>query len=219
MLVTLLRLVHLLLTIWLILLLCASVKASPQTTAQADVQIIQPSRAALAQRANLTRIARASWGMDAPIPLFAAQIHQESQWNAAAVSRVGAIGAAQFIPATASWWCALNKMSASDCQPTNIVWAMRAMIGYDLWLYQRVYGATELDRWWATLRSYNGGLGHWQKEAALVAHPADHTRIDAACGHASRSLLHCSENLAYPQRILLRHQLIYAGWGRIVGAS
>jgi soluble lytic murein transglycosylase-like protein len=216
---TLLRLVHLLLTIWLILLLLWSDKASAQTTAQADVQITQPSRAALAQRASLTRIAHASWGLDAPVPLFAAQIHQESGWNAAAVSRAGAIGAAQFIPATAAWWCALNKLSAMECQPTNIAWAMRAMIGYDLWLYQRVHGATELDRWWATLRSYNGGLGHWQKEAAFVPPPADHTRIDAACGHASRSALHCPENLGYPQRILFRHQLMYAGWGRMVGAA
>lgn len=52
---------------------------------------------------ELTRNARAVWGLNAPVSTFAAQIHQESQWNARARSPVGAQGLAQFMPATASW--------------------------------------------------------------------------------------------------------------------
>ena len=194
----------------------------------------KPPQAALKYRAELTRLAHSGWGLDAPVPMFAAQIHQESGWNPEAVSRVGAKGMAQFMPATARWWCDLNRLSAEDCQPTNPVWAMRALIGYDRWLYARVRGANEFDKLWAALRSYNGGLGHWQKEAALAAalvrkSPSPlaplpqagegnigRTAIDAACGKARRSPVHCAENLGYPQRILLIHQPRYAAWGKAV---
>lgn len=173
-------------------------------------------RASLQHRAALTRIAHAGWGLDAPVPLFAAQIQQESGWNPQAVSRVGATGMAQFMSATAQWWCALNKLSAIECQPSNPVWAMRSLVGYDRWLYQRVKGNTEFDRAWAMLRSYNGGLGHWQKEAAIANAGGNRIAIDAACGRASRHVSHCAENLAYPDRILNRSQPRYAAWGRVV---
>jgi Transglycosylase SLT domain len=172
-------------------------------------------RQALQHRADLTRIAHSTWGLNAPIPAFAAQIHQESGWNTDAVSRVGATGAAQFMPATSRWWCALNKLSDSECQPRNVTWSLRALVGYDHWLMERVYGSNEYDRLWATLRSYNGGLGHWQREAAL-APVKSRVAIDAQCGRAKRSVIHCAENLGYPDRILNRHQPLYASWGRVV---
>ena len=173
-------------------------------------------QAAHQHRGDLTRIARQTFGLDAPVPVFAAQLHQESGWNPTAMSPVGAKGMAQFMPATAQWWCSLNKLSAIDCQPTNPIWSLRALVGYDYWLYQRVAGNTEFDKWWATLRSYNGGLGHWQKEAATVTPALNHAAIDAACGNARRSKIHCPENLGYPQRILNRLQQRYATWGRTV---
>lgn len=173
-------------------------------------------KAAHQYRNDLTRIARSVWGLDAPVPVFAAQIQQESGWNPGAVSKVGALGMTQFMPATATWWCALNKIDAADCQPRNPIWAMRALAGYDLWLYQRVYGQTEYDRLWAALRAYNGGLGHWQKEAAFVRPALNHEAIDTACGRASRARVHCAENLGYPERILNKYQSRYASWGRTV---
>jgi len=170
-------------------------------------------------RGDLTRIARANFGIDAPIPIFAAQIHQESGWNVNAVSAVGAKGIAQFMPATAKWWCDLNKLSIAECQPTNPVWAVRSLVGYDAWLMHRISGETEFDKWWATLRSYNGGLGHWQKEARIASPSLEHTVIDENCGRASRAKVFCAENLGYPDRILRRIQPKYAGWGRIVAEA
>jgi len=55
------------------------------------------------QRSTLIRMARAEWGLDAPVAAFAAQLQQESGWQADAVSRVGARGMAQFMPSTARW--------------------------------------------------------------------------------------------------------------------
>lgn len=177
--------------------------------------VAAPSRAALAYRGDLTRAAHTTWGLDAPIPAFAAQIHQESGWNPNAVSRVGARGMAQFMPATATWWCNLNSLAIADCQPNNPVWSLRALVGYDRWLYERVHGANEFDRLWAADRSFNGGLGHWQKEALKAGSPRRQD-IDAACGLASRAAVHCVENLGYPKRILLQLQPIYSSWGRVV---
>lgn len=174
-------------------------------------------RAALKHRADLVRIAHAEWGLDAPIAAFAAQIHQESGWNPAAVSQVGAQGLTQFMPATTRWWCGLAGTPAAQCIPTNPVWAMRAMVGYDRWLFERVRGGSEFDRLWAALRSYNGGLGHWQAEARAAGSMA-RAQVDAACGRAKRAAVHCTENLGYPRRILLTLQPRYLVWGRGVAA-
>lgn len=172
-------------------------------------------RAAIKHRGDLTREARMVWGLDAPVPVFAAQIHQESGWNPAAVSRVGALGMAQFMPATVRWISGLVPGLAAG-MPTNPVWAIRALVNYDYWLFERVRGASELDKHWAALRSYNGGLGWWQQEAKLAS-SAFHDDVDAQCGRGRRSAAFCPENLAYPRRILHVLQPIYRGWGRMVG--
>jgi len=162
--------------------------------------------------------ARQAWGLDAPVAAFAAQVHAESAWNPLAVSRVGAKGMAQFMPGTATWWCQINKLSPEECQPENPAWALRALVGFDRWLYERVSGPSEYDRLWGALRAYNGGLGHWQKEAALAGAPPAKGRdsIDATCGRAKRAPVHCQENLGYPRRILITLQPLYRGWGREV---
>ena len=166
-------------------------------------------------RAELVRAAHSQWGLDAPVAALAAQVHQESGWRPDAVSHVGARGMAQFMPATATWWCALNGLGAAACQPHNPTWALRALVGYDKYLFDRTpvrYG--ERDRMWVALRSYNGGLGHWQKEAA-VSGAAQPTRqqVDQACGKARRAAVHCRENLGYPRRILVDLQPRYLSWG------
>ena len=66
---------------------------------------VQPPQAAARYKLTLLREAHSQWGLDAPVAAFAAQVHQESGWRADAVSRVGARGLAQFMPATARWWC------------------------------------------------------------------------------------------------------------------
>ena len=166
-------------------------------------------------RAELVRAAHSQWGLDAPVAALAAQVHQESGWRPDAVSHVGARGMAQFMPATATWWCALNGLGAAACQPHNPTWALRALVGYDKYLFDRTpvrYG--ERDRMWVALRSYNGGLGHWQKEAAVsgTAQPS-RAQVDAACGKARRAAVHCKENLGYPHRILVVLQPRYLQWG------
>lgn len=179
------------------------------------VAYAQVPAAAQRYRAQLTRVAHAEWGLNAPVPVFAAQIHQESGWNPTAVSRVGATGMAQFMPATAKWWCQLTGTTGADCAPQNPTWAMRALVGYDRWIHQRVAVSDPADRMWATLRSYNGGLGHWQAEARNAGSKA-RADIDAACGTARRHISHCRENLSYPRRIMITLQPRYSAWGAML---
>ncbi len=173
----------------------------------------EPPRAALAYQRDLTREARAVWGLDAPVPVFAAQIHQESAWRADARSPVGAQGLAQFMPATARWMGELYPNDLADVQPYSPRWALRAMVRYDRWLYVRTKGHTACDRFWLTLRKYNGGGGHIRAESRLASDPLDHRCVDAQCGRARRAAVHCRENLSYPDRILNQHQPTYVSWG------
>ena len=174
----------------------------------------QVPQAAQPYRALLVRTAHAVWGLDAPVAVLAAQIHQESGWHPQAVSRVGAQGLAQVMPATATWIAGVDPALAAR-QPFSPAWALRALVTYDRWLYERTPARyAPKDRMWVALRGYNGGLGHWQAEAAAsgAARPT-RVQVDAACGRAKRAPVHCRENLDYPHRILVVIQPRYAAWG------
>jgi soluble lytic murein transglycosylase-like protein len=177
----------------------------------------EPPRAAMKYRADLVRSARLVWGLDAPVAVMAAQVHQESGWRPDARSAY-AHGLAQFTPDTAEW-IAGQDAALAGADTGNPVWALRALARYNKWLHDRVTpaagnsDAAACDRWWAVLRSYNGGLGHWRREARLAAPSTDRGAIDAQCGRASRHVSHCRENLAYPRLILTKWQPLYASWG------
>lgn len=165
----------------------------------------QIPREAQQYRRDLTRNARMIWGLDAPVATFAAQIHQESAWRPDARSPY-AHGLAQFTPATADWIGDLDPALAV-ADTGNPVWALRALVRYDAWLYDRApapRNAPPCNRMALALRAYNGGLGWLRKEVA-TGRPCE----------AFRSAANCRENLAYPQRILTRLEPIYvrAGWG------
>lgn len=165
---------------------------------------------------TLTREAMRVWGLDAPIARLAGQIHQESAWNAQAKSKY-ASGLAQFTPDTATWIAQTYPKDFPDgwVAPYSPAWALRAVAVYDRHLYDRTKGHTDCDRWWFTLRSYNGGAGHIAAEARHADDPLDRAAVDAVCGTARRSVKHCAENTGYPKKILLRWEPLYydAGWG------
>lgn len=196
------------------LLAAAALTGAVLSTCAQPVQAQVPA-AAQQYRAQLVRTAHSVWGLNAPVAVFAAQVHQESAWKPEAISRVGAGGLAQFMPATASWWCDLNKIAPAACQPHNPAWALRALVGYNKYLYDRTPTRySSYDRMWVALRGYNGGLGHWQREAvASGATQPTREQVDAACGKARRAAAHCPENLHYPRRILNELQPRYSHWG------
>jgi soluble lytic murein transglycosylase-like protein len=172
------------------------------------------SREAQRHQRELTRNARAVWGMSAPVAVFAAQIHQESRWHADAQSTVGAQGVAQFMPQTAMWISGAYKLG--EPQPYNTGWALRALVTYDRYLWQRVTAASPCDRMAMTLSAYNGGLGWVYRDQELAAKKgADRSRWFGSIEkfNAGRSADNFAQNRDYPQVILLKWQPIYVGWG------
>lgn len=175
----------------------------------------EPPRAAIKYRTELTRSARLAWGLDAPIATFAAQVHQESGWNPAAVSRVGARGLAQFMPATASWFGGIVPDLAAR-QPENPAWALRALTAYDRWLWERIAADAPCDRMAMVLSAYNGGLGWLLKDKALAQRQGlSRARWWSATErvNAGRAPAAWAENRAYPVRILRVLEPRYGAWG------
>ena len=174
-------------------------------------------RAAHKYRAALVSAARQEFGLNAPVALLAAQIHQESRWRENAVSPAGAKGLAQFMPATARWLPEVAPHTGEPA-PFNPGWSLRAMCAYDKYLYSRIRNAAgECDRWAFTLCAYNGGLGWVNRDRALAQRkgldPAVYWK-QVETVNAGRRASAFRENRGYPERIF-RIQRAYAddGWG------
>lgn len=177
-----------------------------------------PPPAALKYRSDVIRSARVDWGLNAPVADFAAQLQQESGWNPAARSPVGAQGLAQFMPSTADWIAGLMPHLASR-EPYNPGWAIRALVSYDRWLWQRLAVPDGCERMAMTLSAYNGGLGWVNRDRRLArTRGLDDARWFGAVEvvNAGRSTASWRENRHYPQRILRELAPRYLSWG---GAS
>lgn len=174
----------------------------------------QVPAAAQPYRLVLKRNAQMLWGLDAPVATFAAQVHQESRWRPDARSPVGALGLAQFMPATAGWMGELDAELRGPA-PANPTWAPRALVRYDLWLWQRIKAADDCQRMAFVLQSYNSGLGWVYKRQRLS--PTPDVCLGAAC-NLNPGVLAASQHEAeqYPELILRRFEPLYinAGWGR-----
>lgn len=168
-------------------------------------------------RSLVVNTVRAEAGPEAPAALFAAQLAQESGWNPQAVSPVGARGLAQFMPATARDM-GRQRPDMGPARPTNPVWAIRAMVAYDLQNKQRLRAASEFDLWALTLMAYNGGLGWvFRDQAKAKAEGLNpFSWLDVAAVNAGRSEAAKRENTGYPRRIMLQLMPAYeaAGWGK-----
>jgi soluble lytic murein transglycosylase-like protein len=175
-----------------------------------------PREAKVHQRL-LVRTANYSWGLDAPVALFAAQVHQESRWRFDARSPAGAEGLAQFMPRTAIWMTEVNR-DLVPAQPFNPAWALRAMVLYDAWLFKRVDASSPCERWAFTLSAYNGGLAWVKRDQQVAAAAGADPSIwfeQVEQFNAGRSKAAFKENRHYPTVIIKRWQSLYASnsWG------
>lgn len=194
------------------LLLCVLAGCHPVFAAD------QVPRDAEQYRRTLVRTAHAEWGLDAPIATLAGQVHQESRWRSQARSPVGAQGLAQFMPGTADWMAELYPAALGANQPYNPGWALRALVMYDRWIYERNQANNACERWAFVLAGYNGGPGWVNRDRTLAsAKGADKLAwFDSVERHnAGRSAANFRENRHYPRAILLRWEPMYAaaGWG------
>ncbi|MBL8512167.1 MAG: transglycosylase SLT domain-containing protein [Betaproteobacteria bacterium] len=206
--------------------IAAATAASTATSAAASatqpglIPSVPPTSAKPWQRTYL-RICHAVWGADvvgahvtvAPCATLAAQIQQESGWNCAARSRVGALGCAQFMPATARQYADEQGIVA----PADPRWSFRAQHRYmhDLWSTTRA--ADPCERIKLTLGQYNGGPGWQRRDAALAVQrgldPGYWTSLTQV--NAGRSQINKRENNEYPGRVIrFEPAYIKARWGQ-----
>lgn len=164
-------------------------------------------------RREYARIVRSEWGLNGPIASLAAQIHQESTWDCRAISRVGARGCAQFMPATAVWIGDVDHaLKAGDLH--SPAWAFRAQAVYMKWLHARIKASDQCNQMAFALAAYNGGLGYVYRRQKLSRRPgicfAETCDINPGIAPANQV-----ENAHYPRRILRELELRYvsAGWG------
>jgi len=162
-------------------------------------------------RPILTREAHFVLGLDAPIPMFAAQIEQESGWRPGITAWDNGRGLAQFMDGTSDTITHLYPdLGKSD--PYNPLWAIRALVRYDKWLGDRVKGSDDCQRRAAALKAYNAGLGYVQQGQRKSSSPwiwfgateYVKTRQSAQNFEYSRK---------YPRWILFNRQPHYIGWG------
>lgn len=172
-------------------------------------------RAKAYQRA-LIREARLELGLNAPIPLFAGQIHQESLWRPDARSAY-ANGLTQFTPETEAWIKTVFPQELGVGNAFNSQWAIRALVKYDHWLYQHIKAANDCERWAMTLSAYNGGLGWLQRDQRLTAQRGGNPAYwwGSVERYSRRAKWAIKENRGYPRAIIYAHQPHYLGWGGV----
>lgn len=182
----------------------------------AQAALVEPHPRAAQYKHTLILQARHVWGLSAPTASFAAQIHQESRWNSNARSPVGAVGLTQFMPATARWIAGMDgELRTGDVY--NPVWAMRALVVYDKFLYNKVAAVNPCERLAFAMSAYNGGLGWVIKRKARSNNP--NVCFGATCEvNPGITAANQRENSNYPKLILKTYEPLYvkAGWG--VGA-
>jgi soluble lytic murein transglycosylase-like protein len=152
-------------------------------------------------RATLNVAARRAFGDAAPVALLAAQIHAESAWQESVQSSAGALGMAQFMPATAQLM-ATRYPELGPVDRTDAVWSLSAQALHmrELFdLYPQAY--TSCDRWAFALSAYNGGPKQLNKERALAA---DRNVWLKVAPQRTRSQAAWNENRAYVRTILYR---------------
>lgn len=165
-------------------------------------------------RATLTREAQAVFGLNAPIPMLAGQMRQESSCRADVTAWDNGRGLAQFMDGTSKQIAQMYpELGAPD--PYNPKWAIRGLVRYDGWIFARVKGDTPCHRWAATLKGYNAGPGYVQRAQRKSAQPG---RWFEATEHinAGQSPQNFEHSRMYPRKIIYQHQPLYKTWGQTV---
>lgn len=177
----------------------------------AGASFAAPPQTAVRYRPILTREAQFVHGLSAPVPMFAAQIEQESGWRPGVTAWDNGRGLAQFMDPTTTMVIRLYP-ELGQADPYNPTWAMRAMVRYDAWLWKQVKGRDACHRWAAALKGYNAGVGYVQQAQRKSDTPD--VWFDATEHVTTRqSAKNFEYSRLYPRWILIKRQVNYVGWG------
>tara|TARA_Y100001963_G_scaffold159850_1_gene265703 strand:+ start:603 stop:1238 length:636 start_codon:yes stop_codon:yes gene_type:complete len=170
---------------------------------------------ALRYKRQLTALSQNYYGIEAPVALFAAQIHKESTWREDAQSKY-AQGLTQFTPQTIEHVKSRYPELITD-EALNPIWFIRAMLLYDKELKTSVDAVDECNDWAFTLAMYNGGSGWIWREKNLAEAAGFNRNIwwdSVETFNAGRRDDAIRENRDYPKKILYKLQELYEnnGW-------
>jgi len=168
----------------------------------------------LQYRHLLTREAQAVNGLDAPVAMYLAQVHQESSCRADVTAWDNGRGLAQFMDGTSEFIARLYPVLGPP-NPYDPRWSLRALIRYDGWIFERVRGKDACHRWAAALKGYNAGPGYvFQAQKASIDPDTWFGVTEFVPTRQSKANFEHSR--LYPRKILFKHQPLYAGIGRTV---
>lgn len=166
---------------------------------------------------TMTREAQSVHGPDAPVPMFMGQARQESSCRANVTAWDNGRGLMQFMDGTGTMVSRLFP-ELGPPNPYDPRWAIRAQQRFDGWLYKRVKGKDDCQRWGAALKSYNAGLGYVQQAQAKSHDPQTWFGVTEYIPTRQSARNH-EDSRTYPRKILQRHQLRYRSLGRVVCAG
>lgn len=177
----------------------------------------QIPRLANQYRRSLIANARAVWGLNAPISLFASQVAQESGFRSDARSPYAA-GISQFTKDTSIWISQVYPDELGNVDVFNPSWALRALARLDKHWYDRAsFAVNDCHRFAFVLSGFNGGSGWWPRDRALAAKNGADTRrwFNHVEKYSTRAKWAFDENRSYVKRIIFVWQprFIQAGWG------
>jgi soluble lytic murein transglycosylase-like protein len=168
----------------------------------------------LPYRSMLVREAQAVYGPDAPAPMFAGQIRQESSWRPGVTAWDNGRGMAQFMDGTTKQVSDLFP-ELGPAAPYDPRWAIRAMVRYDGWIYKRLQGKDPCHRWGAAMKGYNAGPGYVQQAQAKSKYPGIWFGVTEFVP-TRQSATNFEYSRTYPHKILFKHQPLYAGLGHVI---
>lgn len=196
---------------FLVPLFCGLLLWLPLSLASCSAYDPEVPRLAYKLKRTLVGEVRYWWGFQTETAIFFAQIHQESRWNPEAKSKY-ASGLAQFTPDTAKWISGLYPVDLGENNPLDVKWAIRSLVRYDKWLWDRAtYAQLKIDRQSFMLSGYNGGAG-WVKRDRLMAEKAGKDSGKWVCNvehYSDRAKWAIKENRDYIVKILQKWYPLY----------
>lgn len=165
-------------------------------------------------RPHITREAQAIYGINAPIPMLAGQIWQESGGREKVTAWDGGMSLGQFMPNTVKQIVStFPELAPAD--PYSGIWSIRAQVRYLGWMRQRTKGIDDCHRWSAVLKGYNAGLGYVQRAQKRSPEPGIWYGVteDINPGQSEKNFVY---SRAYPRWIIYRHQHRFVTWGNVV---
>ena len=152
------------------------------------------------------------FGYNASAPVFAGLLKQESSCNPWATNKAdGGAGVCQLTGANNIRWIA--EQTGMPIDPYNPSQAIPACIWLLKFNYSKLQAKDDCNRMAMSLKAFNSGVGWVLKAQKLSLDPQTWWGVTENI-NAGQSVMNFDYSRAYPHKIIEKHQLNFASWGR-----